>query len=135
MAKKSKKKRETKMEDIPMTPMIDIVFQLLVYFVYTFNIQNIDTHIQVSRPAPSKEPPKKDMQLHKIVVTHEGEYFMNGARMSIENLETVLQAIADTDDSQTVTVHCVNKSVHEDLVVLLNICSKIGLENIAIVSM
>ena len=90
--KKSKKRLNiNKMEDIPMTPMIDVVFQLLIYFVFTFEIVDIDTHIQVSRPAPSKAPPPPEKpNLHKIVVAHDGWYYMNGARMDLEKVEIVL---------------------------------------------
>ena len=47
--KKTRRVRNTKrqVEDVPMTPMIDVVFQMLIYFVLTFEIPDKMSQMQV----------------------------------------------------------------------------------------
>jgi biopolymer transport protein ExbD len=40
--------------DIPMTPMIDIVFQLLVFFIMTFKIVSMEGDFNIKQPSASK---------------------------------------------------------------------------------
>ncbi len=55
-------KKATKLE-IPMTPMIDIVFQLLVFFIMTFKIvaPEGDFNIKMPLAAPSEGPPDPEL--------------------------------------------------------------------------
>ena len=41
-----------------MTPMIDVVFQLLIYFIVTIKPIDVVTNLDVFRPAPDKSAPK-----------------------------------------------------------------------------
>ncbi|MDA7950792.1 MAG: biopolymer transporter ExbD [Pirellulaceae bacterium] len=42
--------------DLQMTPMIDIVFQLLIFFIMTFNINEQEGDFHIKMPAPSDNP-------------------------------------------------------------------------------
>ena len=46
-----------------MTPMIDIVFQLLIFFIMTFKIVSLEGDFNIKMPAaaPSEGPPEEDL--------------------------------------------------------------------------
>ena len=56
--------------ELQMTPMIDIVFQLLVFFIMTFKIvsQEGDFNIKMPLAAPAKGAPDDDLKLPPIKV-------------------------------------------------------------------
>ena len=43
-----------RMETIPLTPMIDVVFQLLIFFMLTFEVSDRLTEMQIMRTDPEK---------------------------------------------------------------------------------
>ena len=49
--------------EIQMTPMIDIVFQLLVFFIMTFKIVSLEGDFNIKMPlaAPSQGPPPEEL--------------------------------------------------------------------------
>ena len=125
--------RQQKMGNIPMTPMIDIVFQLLIYFVLTFEIADVDTHVQVNHPGTT-EPKSHQSPPHKVQVAADGFFYINGVRMTLERIETVLEQIAAVDPAQTLLITCMPKSQHGRLVHLLNVCAKWNLSNLSVAS-
>ena len=70
--------------EIPMTPMIDIVFQLLVFFIMTFQIvaQEGDFNIRMPLAAMSEGPPPID-QLPPMVVRMQADSRGNLAQVSL----------------------------------------------------
>ena len=57
------KKKERKKGDaakLEMTPMIDVVFQLLIFFIVTLKQEDILSHLDVSRPSPDPETTKEE---------------------------------------------------------------------------
>lgn len=70
--------------EIPMTPMIDIVFQLLVFFIMTFQIvaQEGDFNIRMPLATMSEGPPPID-QLPPMVVRMQADSRGNLAQISL----------------------------------------------------
>jgi biopolymer transport protein ExbD len=70
--------------EIPMTPMIDIVFQLLVFFIMTFRIvaQEGDFNIRMPLAAMSEGPPPID-KLPPMVVRMQADSRGNLAQISL----------------------------------------------------
>jgi biopolymer transport protein ExbD len=62
--KRNKRQRATKkkLEDVPLTPMIDVVFQMLIYFVVTFEIPDRLTEMKVWRPQGENSAPTENAE-------------------------------------------------------------------------
>ena len=57
------KKKQRKQGDNPaleMTPMIDVVFQLLIFFIVTLKQEDIFARLEVCRPAPDPNAKKEE---------------------------------------------------------------------------
>ncbi len=50
-----------------MTAMIDIVFQLLVFFIFTFKVTAMEADFNVKMPAASEEPAPPDTALPTVI--------------------------------------------------------------------
>lgn len=121
--------------ELSMTPMIDIVFQLLIYFILTFEPQDVMAHLDVFRPAPDAErreqvdPPN----VLRVVIFPDG-IAVNDRPMRFPEIERTLGRLAAIDRRQTVLIMATSRSRHEDLVRILDICAKVGLTNLSVVS-
>lgn len=117
--------------ELEMTPMIDVVFQLLVFFLVTLKPEDIIAQLDVSRPSPDSAPPVEQPQ-DMITITIGEVIDMNGRVVSLATLEKTLVRLASYSTSQTVLVKCTLLSMHEKLVQVLDKCSKAGLTNISV---
>ena len=119
---------------LEMTPMIDVVFQLLIFFVVTLKQEDILSKLDVARPASqtNKEDIVKPLETTTIIVEAQG-FALNGryiARPS--DLDRELQRVAKLSTTAMVLVKCTKDSPHGLLVQALDLCNKHGLTNIAI---
>lgn len=137
MAHRRKRKRVSMIEaELSMTPMIDIVFQLLIYFILTFEPQDVMAHLDVFRPAPDAEQ-KEEMETPNVlrVVIYEDGFEVNDRQMRLPQIENILGRLASLDKNQTVLIMATAHSKHESLVEVLDLCAKVGLRNLSVVSM
>ena len=118
-----------------MTPMIDVVFQLLIYFIVTIKPVDVVTNLDVFRPAPNpnQPPDTKPPNLLRIGVYQDG-YTLNDNPVSLDAMDTALARIARIDAGQTIMVTVSAFSEHGALVRALDLCAKNGLKSLSIVS-
>jgi biopolymer transport protein ExbD len=132
-----RRRRDSGVEaELSMTPMIDIVFQLLIYFILTFQPQDVMAHLDVFRPAPDQQR-KEQMETPNVlrVVIYKDGYTVNDRQMALPRIETTLGRLAELDPNQTVLIMATAQSYHKNLVEILDLCSKVGLKNLSVVSM
>ena len=142
MARVSMRRSRDKEEpDISMTPMIDVVFQLLIFFIVTIKPIDIMAHLDVFRPSLDQKqedytPPKMVKiiifrDVYTIGLTGSGD----DKPVTLDKLEQLLASLAATSKTQTVSISCAPDSEHGRLVRVLDLCSKLGLQNLSVTSM
>jgi len=131
---KPRKQREN--PKLEMTPMIDVVFQLLIFFIVTIKQEDILSHLDISRPAPDPNQKQEEVvdDLLQILVYKDG-YVMNQRPVSLKTLERRLTRLASFSKNISVIIKCTADSPHSHLVKLLDICAKAGLRNLSVFSM
>lgn len=128
MRRREKKSVVAKLE---MTPMIDVVFQLLIFFI--FSIVPVDTfsELEVFRPQGSDAP--VEIEALAIRVMPDGVY-LNDRKCNRSELRKRLAIITRTDKKQHVNVICDRTSKHGQLIEVLDTCEALRLEKINIAS-
>jgi len=134
--KRSRKKPEGDTSEIPMTPMIDVVFQLLIYFLVTMKPVDVVAHLDVFRPSPEKQAqqPEHPPKMIRITVYADG-FTINDKPVGLPDLDRLVSKLASFDRSQTILIMCTALSPHEKLVQVLDLCAKYQLNNLSVVSM
>lgn len=138
MMKKNKKRNTGEAAKLEMTPMIDVVFQLLIFFIVTLQEQDILAQLNVSRPAPDQQAtPDQRPDLLTIQVGADA-WVVNGrpfSRDQISQLDRQLSRLASFSRDTSVIIKCTNDSPHGALIQVLNILSREGMQNISVFSL
>ena len=80
--------------DITLTPLIDVVFLLLIFFMVstTFSRQS---EIEVELPEASAEEKEQRQDIIEITIDVRGRYYVNGRQLVNTQLQTLKQALRD----------------------------------------
>jgi biopolymer transport protein ExbD len=120
---------------LEMTPMIDVVFQLLIFFIVTLKQEDILSHLDISRPAPDPTVTEEKVQDLLTITVHRNGYLVRGRARSPREMERHLERLASYSKNLSVIIKCTPESQHKLLVELLNLCARAGLKNISVFSM
>lgn len=122
-------------ESINLTPLIDVVFLLLIFFMVSTTFTK-ETHIQVDLPEASNEPVEvADIQSIDIVVNANGDYVVNGQLLVNQQAKTLLQAIktlADGNTDQPLTLTADAKASHQAVVRAMDVAGQLGFSQLRI---
>ena len=123
-----------------MTPMIDVVFELIIFFVVTIKQEDLFTKLNVNRPAPASSSSSSDSE--DITVTIEigrrfdksaqGVIIYNKREVLRKELDTNLRDVARTSKKTPIIVKCATDSPHKALVDVLDICYKNELYSVSV---
>ena len=140
MPRRRKTRNKGEAAKLEMTPMIDVVFQLLIFFIVTLKQEDILSHLDVSRPAPDPDTTPEE-QLDDLLTIEVGRngWVLNGSpymgKRGLAALDRSLTRLASYSKSASVIIKCTGDSPHSKLVQLLNICAREGMTNLSVFSM
>jgi biopolymer transport protein ExbD len=133
MARKRRRSTFTAGE-LNLTAMIDVAFQLLSFFLVSAHPVDVLTNLDVFRPQAEKSSQQESQaKIIRVTVFPDG-FTINDRGVDSRQLTSLLGKLADLDKTQTVLIQCTNESPHGKLIELLDICSKLGLVNLSVVS-
>ena len=135
MAHAKKKRRVPDDLKLEMTPMIDVVFQLLIFFIVTLKQEDILSNLEALRPQPDPSPPKEIQKDPITVLIGRQGFFFEGAILTEAQLKNNLLRIARLDPNSMIIVKCTGDSAHGNLVRALDICNSVGLRKLSVFSM
>jgi len=118
--------------ELNLTAMIDVAFQLLAFFIMTIHQVDVFTNIDAYRPSPDVKPgPPPSI---RITVDASG-YALNEQPMGFNKLEDVMTKVAShAGKDGSVLITCRSNSMHAQLVQALNLCAKLEMGNLLVVS-
>ena len=133
MARKRRRSTFTAGE-LNLTAMIDVAFQLLSFFLISAHPVDVLTNLDVFRPqAERSSQDTSPAKVIRVTVFPDG-FTINDRAVDSRQLTGLLGKLADLDKTQTVLIQCLNESPHGKLIELLDICSKLGLVNLSVIS-
>ena len=132
MARKSQENPQ-----LDMTPMIDVVFELIIFFVVTIQQEDIFSKLNANRPAPSSGSSQSESD---TTVTIEigrgpdanGTLVYNKRVVNRSELNQNLREVARTSKKTPIVIKCASESPHKALVDALDICYRNQLYSVSI---
>ena len=124
---------------LDMTPMIDVVFELIIFFVVTIKQEDIFSQLNANRPQPgeSNSPTLNDnsvtIQLgERYDKAADGVILYNHKEVSRIDLNRLLGEIARTNTQTPIIIKASGESPHKALVDVLDICYRNKLFSVSI---
>ena len=100
--RKTSKSHHSSLNELNITPLLDLAFVLLVIFIIT--TPQMSNDLELSLPTPKKDnnptPPPK---VNRILVSQAGQISLNGQNMELPSLKQALTTMV-TDDKDTSVV-------------------------------
>lgn len=114
---------------LDLIPIVDIVFNLLIFFALSLNFVATSGGINLKLPSASSAEPVKTEQL-TINLTQDGQVYYNNKKINIDDLPTKLQDIEDKDS--LVIIRADNSVPHGRVVQVMDIVKSGGFSKLAI---
>jgi len=133
----SRRKSIRRTDDIgfQMAPMIDVVFLLLIFFICTTQFPEFEGKFEVRLPDPGqvrKAAAAEDVPEEVIIrITDKGQFMVNEAERTEQELAGLLKLLADMNAKQAVIIDGDPVSIHKYVVRVLNACYQAGISNIS----
>ena len=113
-----------------MTPLIDVVLLLLIFYVVTTAF--VDREIQLELPESDASAIPEEKKKFTVEIGQNGAIALNGKAMTIELLDRTIEVAAAADDIQSVEIRADRNVIHGRVVQVLGVVKKHGVESIGI---
>lgn len=116
---------------LELTPMIDIVFLLMIFFLVASKLEEADRSIAVVLPQASAARPLTRQPREFIInIDRTGGYFAGATPITLPELTTRLRQLAtDNPTGQKVVVRADENVLHKFVVGAMNACVQAGIED------
>ena len=113
---------------IELTPIIDMVFLLLIFFLVASSFQETEREMQIALPtAMASGPISTSMRELIINVDADGQVVVNGTRLEPEDLAPIIDSALENNPDQKVSVRGDRRASYEAVVRVLDICKTAGI--------
>ena len=114
---------------VEMTPVIDMVFLLLIFFLAATTFHQTEREMQIALPAAISGGPIS-VSLRELIVNvnADGDIIMNGQTMSIKDLELVVTEAVAQNPAQKVTVRGDRAAIYEAIARALDVIKIAGVQ-------
>lgn len=111
--------------ELNMTPMIDVVFQLIIFFMVATKFAEIERDLRVNPPAAKHVQAVTAAPRELIInVTKDGAYLINGVEYPLADLEALIARAVQENPDQAVVVRGDRRVILQLPVDILNLCEK-----------
>jgi len=122
--------------NIPMAPMIDVVFLLLIFFITTYQEEIVETHMSVNLPLQNAQAATQVQPQLLHIHVMPGYYLLMGKQsITLDNLIDTLATFAKYDSDQTIVIKVSKHAKHKELITLLDHCKHLGLKKFNVLTL
>ena len=115
-----------------LTPMIDVVFLLLCFFVTSQLFSQWESEIDITLPtAATGQAPQRHMGEIIVNILEDGNAIVNGKNFADEDLKVMLTRMADMYPGQPVLLRADKSTPYEHVINILDLCRQADIWNIS----
>lgn len=125
---------ESERLEVNITPLIDVVFLLLIFFMVTTTF-NQQAELRVDLPEASSEAKTIEAVTVEITIDPKGAYFVNGTSLANNQAETLrrsLEKIINNDKEKSVVIRADAATPHQAVVTAMDMVSRLGISRLSI---
>src|ERR1700728_2337407 len=129
--KKTSRKAHGTMNELDITPLLDLVFVLLVIFIIT--TPQMMNNLEMNLPSP-KPPPKSDQKpkFTRIAIDAKGVITLNGDTVTLTELKSRLGELKAADPDQAVVVKGSDDTEYQGMVSVLDTLQQLDISKVGL---
>ena len=114
---------------IEMTPLIDMVFLLLIFFLVATTFKEAEREMQIALPFTDAAGPISTTLREIIInVTEDGSIIVAGQTMSAEQLNALVNEAVKQNENQKVTIRGDKNTAYQNIAGVLDVCKAAGIQ-------
>lgn len=117
---------------LQLTPLIDVVFLLLIFFMVSTAFIDFTRRMDIELPESSLGATIEKTRLFEIEITSEKDIFLNGDKIDFDSLSARLAKPGTSLEKRSVIIRADKRTLHGIVVKVMEICKKSGIKDIGI---
>lgn len=119
--------------EVNLTPLIDVVFLLLIFFMITTTFDR-DAKIKIDLPTTSNAVAQAQKNTLELLIDNQGKYFIDGKEVLNNKPETLFRAMSQALDgwggkTPALVISADAHSNYQSVVTAMDIAGRLGLTN------
>src|SRR5580658_6373898 len=121
--KKTSQSQHSSLNELNITPLLDLVFVLLVIFIITTPqmMNNLEMALPSGKPPPNHDKPK----INNIAVNSQGQTFLNEVRVTIPQLKNDLRQLKSANSDLSVVVKGADDTDYQSMVSVMDVLQQL----------
>ena len=120
--------------EVNLTPLIDVVFLLLIFFMVSTTFTK-ETHLSIDLPEASLQSIRaKDLQI-EILITQEGGFWVNGVALinrKQRTLRSAIDKVSKGDIAIPMVITADSSTPHQSVVTAMDVADQLGFSRLSI---
>ena len=129
------RRQMTEEPQVNLTSLIDVVLLLLVFFMVSTSFVR-QAQLKVRLPEASSDvEPAQMIPLLEIIITVDGDFWVNDQQLINNDPKTLRSALADIagkDRALPVTIRADARSTHQDVITAMDVVARLGFKQVNI---
>ena len=119
-------------EGFMLTPMVDVIFLLLLFFMSASVFAQIESELEISIPEATEAAPM-DRAPYEIIINvrADGTIVVNQREMTLGQLEAMLLKVADIFQGQALIIRGDRATPLSAVIDVLNLCARVDIYNVS----
>ena len=125
---------DTDEPDVNLTPLIDVVFLLLIFFMVSTTFEH-QSRIKIDLPEASAAPTSQEDEKLEILIDAQGRYFIGDQQVVNTTAKTLKSAISKAvgeREGLVVIIRADAETPHQAVITALDVTSQLGLTHISL---
>ena len=130
--KKTSQSHHISLNELNITPLLDLVFVLLVIFIITTPqmMNNLEMTLPSGKPPPKTNQPKP--KINKIVVDAQGRMFLNDQFVTIPQLKDKLAQLQSDTPDLSVVVKGADAVDYQNMIYVLDVLRQLDITRVGL---
>ena len=128
--KKTSRSHHSSLNELNITPLLDLVFVLLVIFIITTPqmMNNLEMNLPSGKPPPQTEKPK----INRIVVDEKGQTFLNDQSVTVAQLKVDLRQLQSETPDLSVVVKGADNVDYQNMINVLDVLQQLDITKVGL---
>ena len=130
----AKIKRSSIASTLSLTPLIDVVFLLLIFFLVTSEFEEEERRLDIVLPTATSAVPMTSKPREVVVdIDNEGELYLSGKVTDLSELQSYLEAaVSNNPTNQTVIIRADRNTTFQPVVSVMDVCNRTGVSDYSV---